>query len=68
MINSKVHRISLGQVIVAIYIWHAAPVLPELYEALASVLNQDPLSFVSGSTTIIRRETANAAKEMASAR
>jgi len=24
MINSKVHRISLGQVIVAIYIWHAA--------------------------------------------
>ena len=29
--------------------------LPELYEAMACVLNQDPLSFISGSTTIIRR-------------
>jgi Mlc titration factor MtfA (ptsG expression regulator) len=30
--------------------------LPELYEAMATVLNQDPLNFISGSTTIIRRE------------
>ena len=29
--------------------------LPELYEAMARVLNQDPLSFASTSTTIIRR-------------
>src|SRR6185437_15757616 len=29
--------------------------LPELYEAMATVLNQDPLSFISGKTTIIRR-------------
>ncbi|HTI89269.1 MAG TPA: zinc-dependent peptidase [Puia sp.] len=29
--------------------------LPELYEAMACVLNQDPLNFISGSTTIIRR-------------
>ena len=29
--------------------------LPDLYEAMATVLNQDPLSFVSGNTTIIRR-------------
>jgi hypothetical protein len=28
--------------------------LPELYEAMASVLNQDPLNFTTGSTTIIR--------------
>jgi len=29
--------------------------LPELYEAMSRVLNQDPLSFLSSSTTIIRR-------------
>lgn len=29
--------------------------LPELYEAMARVLNQDPLHFTTGSTTIIRR-------------
>jgi len=29
--------------------------LPELYEAMSRVLNQDPLSFISGNTTIIRR-------------
>lgn len=29
--------------------------LPELYEAMSCVLNQDPLNFISGSTTIIRR-------------
>ena len=29
--------------------------LPELYEAMACVLNQDPLNFISGSTTIILR-------------
>jgi Mlc titration factor MtfA (ptsG expression regulator) len=29
--------------------------LPDLYEAMARVLNQDPLSFTTGSTTIIRR-------------
>ncbi len=29
--------------------------LPDLYEAMARVLNQDPLHFTSGSTTIIRR-------------
>ncbi len=29
--------------------------LPELYEAMARVLNQDPLNFTTGSTTIIRR-------------
>jgi Mlc titration factor MtfA (ptsG expression regulator) len=32
--------------------------LPELYEAMATVLNQDPLRFVGGNTTIIRREPA----------
>ena len=32
--------------------------LPELYEAMACVLNQDPLNFISGSTTIIRRPEA----------
>jgi len=29
--------------------------LPELYEAMSRVLNQDPLSFIAGNTTIIRR-------------
>jgi len=29
--------------------------LPELYEAMSRVLNQDPLSFTAGNTTIIRR-------------
>ena len=29
--------------------------LPDLYEAMARLLNQDPLNFSSGSTTIIRR-------------
>jgi Mlc titration factor MtfA (ptsG expression regulator) len=29
--------------------------LPELYEAMSCVLNQDPLHFISGNTTIIRR-------------
>lgn len=29
--------------------------LPELYEAMARVLSQDPLNFTTGSTTIIRR-------------
>jgi hypothetical protein len=29
--------------------------LPELYEAMSRVLNQDPLNFIGGSTTIIRR-------------
>jgi len=29
--------------------------LPDLYEAMARVLNQDPLNFTTGSTTIIRR-------------
>lgn len=32
--------------------------LPDLYEAMARVLNQDPLSFTTGSTTIIRRSEA----------
>jgi Mlc titration factor MtfA (ptsG expression regulator) len=45
---------------VAVEIFFESPVqfrheLPELYEAMACVLNQDPLSFISGSTTIIRR-------------
>jgi Mlc titration factor MtfA (ptsG expression regulator) len=31
--------------------------LPELYEAMSRVLNQDPLSFTTGSTTIIRRSS-----------
>ena len=29
--------------------------LPELYEAMSHVLNQDPLNFITGNTTIIRR-------------
>jgi len=29
--------------------------LPDLYEAMSKVLNQDPLSFTKGNTTIIRR-------------
>jgi Mlc titration factor MtfA (ptsG expression regulator) len=45
---------------VAVEIFFESPVqfrheLPELYEAMATVLNQDPLSFISGNTTIIRR-------------
>jgi MtfA peptidase len=32
--------------------------LPELYEAMSRVLNQDPLNFTTGSTTIIRRMNA----------
>jgi Mlc titration factor MtfA (ptsG expression regulator) len=34
--------------------------LPELYEAMATVLNQDPLRFITGNTTIIRREPSAA--------
>jgi hypothetical protein len=46
---------------VAVEIFFESPVqfrheLPELYEAMATVLNQDPLRFISGKTTIIRRE------------
>src|SRR5579863_5221887 len=46
---------------VAVEIFFESPVqfrheLPELYEAMATVLNQDPLRFISGNTTIIRRE------------
>jgi hypothetical protein len=46
---------------VAVEIFFESPVefrqeLPGLYEAMATVLNQDPLNFVSGKTTIIRRE------------
>jgi hypothetical protein len=46
---------------VAVEIFFESPVnfrheLPELYEAMANVLNQDPLSFVSGKTTIILRQ------------
>ncbi len=29
--------------------------LPELYESMSRVLNQDPLNFITGNTTIIRR-------------
>ena len=40
--------------------------LPELYEAMARVLSQDPLNFTTGSTTIIRRmEQAEPAKTSA---
>ena len=40
--------------------------LPELYEAMSHVLNQDPLNFITGNTTIIRRlEPAVAVKESA---
>lgn len=35
--------------------------LPDLYEAMARVLNQDPLNFVTGNTTIIRRQDADGA-------
>jgi len=46
---------------VAVEIFFESPVqfrheLPELYEAMATVLNQDPLSFISGKATIIRRQ------------
>jgi MtfA peptidase len=45
---------------VAVEVFFESPVpfrheLPELYEAMACVLNQDPLNFISGNTTIIRR-------------
>jgi Mlc titration factor MtfA (ptsG expression regulator) len=45
---------------VAVEIFFESPVqfrheMPELYEAMATVLNQDPLSFISGNTKIIRR-------------
>ena len=33
--------------------------LPDLYEAMARVLNQDPLSFATGKTTIIRLNSAS---------
>lgn len=40
--------------------------LPELYEAMACLLRQDPLNFTTGSTTILRRsEPVSAAKETA---
>jgi len=40
--------------------------LPELYEAMAGVLNQDPLSFTKGNTTIIRRmEPLKGSREVA---
>jgi len=51
---------------VAVEVFFESPVafrheMPELYEAMACVLNQDPLNFISGNTTIIRRpETAKA--------
>ncbi len=53
---------------VAVEIFFESPVqfrheLPELYEAMATVLNQDPLSFISGNTTIIRRPESAAAKK-----
>jgi Mlc titration factor MtfA (ptsG expression regulator) len=38
--------------------------LPDLYEAMARVLNQDPLRFVSGSTTIIRRSELASGTEL----
>jgi Mlc titration factor MtfA (ptsG expression regulator) len=46
---------------VAVEIFFESPVqfrheLPELYEAMATVLNQDPLNFISGNTTIIRSQ------------
>lgn len=52
---------------VAVEIFFESPVqfrheLPELYEAMATVLNQDPLSFISGNTTIIRRPESTAKK------
>jgi MtfA peptidase len=52
---------------VAVEIFFESPVqfrheLPELYEAMATVLNQDPLSFISGNTTIIRRPESAAKK------
>jgi hypothetical protein len=37
--------------------------LPELYEAMSRVLNQDPLNFITGSTTIIRRPETTAVIE-----
>ncbi len=42
--------------------------LPELYEAMARVLNQDPLNFISGYTTILRRPEPASAKISAVAR
>ena len=39
--------------------------LPNLYEAMVRLLNQDPLSRLSGSTTILRREFAGQEMEMA---
>ena len=52
---------------VAVEIFFESPVqfrheLPELYEAMATVLNQDPLSFISGNTTILRRPESAAKK------
>ena len=40
--------------------------LPELYEAMSRVLNQDPLSFIAGNTTIIRRMEPLANRKTAS--
>ena len=36
--------------------------LPELYEAMACVLNQDPLNFIEGNTTIMRRTPESSKK------
>ncbi|WP_431211698.1 zinc-dependent peptidase [Puia sp. P3] len=52
---------------VAVEVFFESPVafrheMPDLYEAMACVLNQDPLNFISGNTTIIRRPEASKAK------
>jgi len=54
---------------VAVEVFFESPVafrheMPELYEAMACVLNQDPLNFIAGNTTIIRRPEANVAKNV----
>ena len=38
--------------------------LPDLYEAMTRVLNQDPLNFTKGNTTIIRRSAQRVAEEV----